>query len=87
MKMAQAKVSIWSLVILIQCDKLSNHWPHADKVYIVIEVSLSIPFQAIYCTCTNGFYFLQQESHFKTCVLCTLHKPQLDHFLKNVILI
>ena len=30
----RAKLIIWNLNILIQWDKLSNHWPHADKVYM-----------------------------------------------------
>lgn len=75
---------------MIQWDKLSNHWPHTDKVYTVSEVSLSIPFRAICCKRTSEFslgLFLQQESNFKGRVLYALHKFELDHALKNVILL
>lgn len=77
MKKVRAKLIIWSLGISIQRDKLSNDWPRTDKVCMVIEVSLSIAFRAIYCTCTDGLsicLLLQQESNFIGCVFCSLHK-------------
>lgn len=58
MKQVKAKLIIWSLNILIQWDKLFNHWPHADKVYMATKVDLSITFQAI-CSTWTGF-LLQQ---------------------------
>lgn len=63
MKQVTAKLIIWSLNILIQWDKLFNHWPHADKVYMATEVDLSITFQTI-CSTWTGF-LLQQKSAFQ----------------------
>ena len=79
-KIVRSKPIIWSLSILIQWNELSNHWPHADNVYTLAEAGL--------------FHFRQyavraliSSRHFKGLVLHTLQKLELDHVLKNVILI
>lgn len=68
----RAKLIIWSLSILIQWDKLSNHWPHADKVYMAVEVNLSIPFQATYMLYLHRWVLLIAPAAGR--VFCTLHQ-------------
>lgn len=86
MKMAQAKVIIWSLVILIQCDKLSNHRPHADKVYVVKSVC-QFHFRQLTVHAPMGSPFCSRNHILKRVCFVICKKPQLDHVLKNVILI
>ncbi len=76
MKSVRAKLIIWSLSILIRWEKLSSGWPCVDKVYMAVEVTLSIPFQPMCRFCSNEFasgLLLRQGSHFQYLfsLLCT----------------